>query len=167
MHLTLRDELVDSWPPEESKEPGMRGRWHRTAAINCEVLFLPSRLTTTAVPLYHCHIIRPSCRSGLGSMCCCCRRRDLRKLEDRLWLRLHQLQEKENELHRQRTAILSRSLLPGASLWQNTFGVSSCFLDRFVAPIFYGIIDATPCFVTLIQAEKHNSVRGMSDLPCM
>ncbi|CAB1121293.1 unnamed protein product [Ectocarpus sp. CCAP 1310/34] len=50
---------------------------------------------------------------GIESMCCCCKRRDLRRLEDRLWLRLHQLQEKENELHRQRTAILSRPLLPG------------------------------------------------------
>lgn len=48
-------------------------------------------------------------------ICCCCRRRDLRRLEDRLWLRLHQLQEKENELHRQRTAILSRAVIPGGS----------------------------------------------------
>ncbi|CAM9819464.1 unnamed protein product, partial [Ectocarpus sp. 6 AP-2014] len=53
---------------------------------------------------------------GIESMCCCCKRRDLRRLEDRLWLRLHQLQEKENELHRQRTAILSQPLLPGVGV---------------------------------------------------
>ncbi|CAM9349007.1 unnamed protein product [Ascophyllum nodosum] len=53
---------------------------------------------------------RSSARSTFLSIWWCCRRRDLRNLEDRLWIRLHQLQEKENELHRQRTAFLSLSL---------------------------------------------------------
>lgn len=64
--------------------------------------------------VYLCVVIHANLESFPRSLVCCCPRRDLRKLEDRLWARLHLLQEKENELHRQKTVILSRRLLPGA-----------------------------------------------------